>query len=654
MDTLRELFVRSLNMAVAASWLVLALLLLRPLLKKFAPKWVLCALWVLVAVRLVCPVMLHSNLSAYRLAGDAVQEDGQVVYFRSYSDTGHTVVGYDPATLLPHTALPDAESETEAAVPEKETPSGHRDFSQRNISLLWAVGVGVMLACAFVGYVRLKEKVSARIYLQDNVYLCDEVKSPFLLGVFRPHIYLPSGMEEDARSCVLLHERAHLRRGDHIWKLLGYVLLAVYWYNPLIWAAYICFCRDMELACDERVVRDMAAEEKAAYSQTLLDCSRPKRWVSACPLAFGEVGVKTRIKSVLHYKKPAFWAVMAAVLVCIVLAVCFLTDPKAGEQDDSPNIDSTLSHLAETAYQTGTVTLTWHEAGIEVNDDTVPGAVLGELLDSAQWTYTNDSDPEDGSDSEWDMVVQVNETALLWFYPGAPASGVKIQDGNTVRWYSMGDMTCADVLLKLGPSRSYLGQAGQTKEVYTFGRYEQDGDTANGAEPIEWLVLDRDSIRVLLISRYALDFQSYTSFYQPVEENACWKDCSLRGWLNDAFFNTAFTPEEQQKIVVTNTTIPYSDTFIPGGTEDRVFLLTKEDVRYYMTSTEDAQVTPTAYARAQLPDYQTDTGATVTWWLRSDLNNHASVVLWDGRTNDSMRSYEPAYVRPVIWLAMNP
>ena len=259
MDVLRELFVKSLNMAVAASWLVLALLLLRPLLKKFAPKWVLCALWVLVAVRLVCPVMLHSNLSAYRLAGDAVQEDGQVVYFRSYSDTGHTVVGYDPATLLPHTALPDAESETEAAVPEKETPSGHRDFSQRNISLLWAVGVGVMLACAFVGYVRLKEKVSASICLQDNVYLCDEVKSPFLLGVFRPHIYLPSGMEEDARSCVLLHERAHLRRGDHIWKLLGYVLLAVYWYNPLIWAAYICFCRDMELACDERVVRDMAA-----------------------------------------------------------------------------------------------------------------------------------------------------------------------------------------------------------------------------------------------------------------------------------------------------------------------------------------------------------------------------------------------------------
>lgn len=183
---------------------------------------------------------------------------------------------------------------------------------------------------------------------------------------------------------------------------------------------------------------------------------------------------------------------------------------------------------------------------------------------------------------------------------------------------------------------------------------EQDGDTANGAEPIEWLVLDRDSSRVLLISRYALDFRSYTSFYQPVEENACWKDCSLRGWLNDAFFNTAFTPEEQQKIVVTNTTIPYSDTFIPDGTEDRVFLLTKEDVRYYMTSTEDAQVTPTAYAHAQLPDYQTDAGATVTWWLRSDLNNHASVVLWDGRTNDSMRSYEPAYVRPVIWLAMNP
>lgn len=335
MDNLRQLFVGSLNLAVAASWLIVVLLLLRPLLKRLAPKWVLCALWALVAVRLVCPVALQSDLSVYRLAGDAVQSSGQVTYFQDTGFCGD--VRYRPATLLPgvsaetpstpDSTVPDATTAADA-IPQPQTPA--RSVDMNLPSILWAVGIYVMLMLALAGYLSLREDVAASIPLEGNVYLCDSIKSPFILGMFRPCIYLTSGMDEAARVCVLRHERAHLRRGDHLWKPLGFLLLAVYWYNPLVWAAYILFCRDMELACDERVIRDMAAEERATYSQALLDCSRGRHWVAACPLAFGEVGVKSRIKAVLQYKKPAFWVILAAIIACIVVAVCFLTDPVSG------------------------------------------------------------------------------------------------------------------------------------------------------------------------------------------------------------------------------------------------------------------------------------------------------------------------------------
>ena len=330
MDDLRQLFIDSLNLAVAASWLIVAILLLRPLLKRMAPKWVLCALWALVAVRLVCPVMLHSDVSAYRLAGDAVQSSGQVTYFEDTGFCGD--VSYRPATLLPGvsaamTAAAPISGTADDAAPETSvdtaarpsTPS--RSIDMNLLSIAWAMGIYVIVMAALAGYLSLRSQVAASIPLEGSVYLCDNIKSPFILGVLRPRIYLTSGMSGTARDCVLRHEKAHLRRWDHVWKPLGFALLVVYWYDPLVWLAYILFCRDMELACDERVIRDMAAEERAAYSQALLDCSQGRRWVAACPLAFGEVGVKTRVKEVLWYKKPGYWVSVAAGLVCIAVAV---------------------------------------------------------------------------------------------------------------------------------------------------------------------------------------------------------------------------------------------------------------------------------------------------------------------------------------------
>ena len=770
MDTLQP-FVSTLNLAVAASWLIVVILLLRPLLKKFAPKWVLCALWALVAVRLVCPVLLHSDLSAYRLAGDAVNANGQVTYFEDTGFCGD--VHYRPATLLPGvsslTTTPSTADDTapEASVDaaaQTSTPS--RSVDMNLLSIAWAVGVYIMVMTALAGYASLKGDVAASIPLEGNVYLCDNIKSPFILGVFRPRIYLTSGMDEAARDCVLRHERAHLRRWDHVWKPLGFVLLAVYWYDPLVWLAYILFCRDMELACDERVIRDMAAEERAAYSQALLDCSRGRRWVAACPLAFGEVGVKTRVKAVLWYKKPGFWVSVAAVLVCAAVAVCFLTNPKGAANEEQDLSPANYKNVAALAYQTDTVTVTQADGTVTA----ISGPVLGKLLANADWTYQSAGEPDDGSDDEYSLMVQVDDDTVLRFYAGAPSDGVKITSGDEIRWYGMGEMHLNEVekaltqtdplLLKLaaqadelatfdiswvsgdmlymddnipGPALSrflrslvwqrdedmttelfersgyqlaaqltlgdstlafyavpdgaeetvvihsggtdyfytvlngfrgwlegdgrYLGRVDQETETYTFGSYEQDGDTANGKEPIEWLVLDRDGDKALLLSKYALDYQSFMPFYEPVTEPFTWESCSLRRWLNSTFLNAAFSADEQRRLL-TATVITSPGGFHrsdgPVTTEDRVFLLSDTEVYAYFANEAAAAAEYTAYALSGNPwPGNAAAPGPADWWLRTgDGGNHPDTVRGSGSVGEGTRSYEGEYVRPAVWITV--
>ena len=773
MDDLRQLFIDSLNLAVAASWLIVAILLLRPLLKRMAPKWVLCALWALVAVRLVCPVMLHSDVSAYRLAGDAVQSSGQVTYFEDTGFCGD--VRYRPATLLPGasaamTAAAPISGTADDAAPETSvdtaarpsTPS--RSIDMNLLSIAWAVGIYIMVMAALAGYLSLRSQVAASIPLEGSVYLCDNIKSPFILGVLRPRIYLTSGMSEAARDCVLRHERAHLRRWDHVWKPLGFVLLAVYWYNPLVWLAYILFCRDMELACDERVIRDMAAEERAAYSQALLDCSQGRRWVAACPLAFGEVGVKTRVKEVLWYKKPAFWAVLAAVLVCIAVAVCFLTNPKAQEEPDpSP---ANYKNVAELAYQMDDVTVTQADGTVT----TIFGADLGRLLSTADWTYQAAGEPNDGSDDTYYLKVQVDDNTVVRFYDGVPMEGAKITAGDEIRWYYMGEMHNIDVLqaltqtdhllrelaeqadgldtfdmswvegdvlypdddipapvlsrflrsldwqpmeditteifnrsgyqevarLVLGDSTMhfyevpdtpeeavvihsggtdyfytvlngfrgwltgdgrYLGRADQKTKTYTFGSYEQDGSTGNGKEPIEWLVLDRDGDKALLLSKYALDYQSFMPFYEPVTEPYTWESCSLRRWLNSTFLNAAFDGSERQRLLTTTVITSPGSLHRENGpvtTEDRVFLLSNTEVYAYFANEAATAAEYSAYALSANPwaGNSTAPGA-ADWWLRTtDGSDHPDGVYAGGRVGEGTRAYEGEYVRPAIWVTM--
>ena len=307
-------FLKLLNLSISASWLVLAVLVLR-LISKRSPKWMNVLLWGIVALRLVLPFSIESALS---LIPSAETVSPAAVQFAPAPTITSGVSVID-------NAVNPSLSEHFAAVP---TASVNPLYVWTEIAgWVWLIGLGAMLLYALVSYLRLRRRVSVSLPIQDHIYLCDAISSPFILGVVKPHIYLPSGLDEVQRQNVLAHEQAHLARRDHWWKPLGFTLLAVYWFNPVLWLAYTLLCRDIELACDERVIRTMDESAVKTYSTVLLACSMPRKAVITCPLAFGEVGVKERVRNALHYKKPAFWVVAASVAVCVIVAVCFLTNP---------------------------------------------------------------------------------------------------------------------------------------------------------------------------------------------------------------------------------------------------------------------------------------------------------------------------------------
>lgn len=317
---MRDIFLELLNRSITAGWLILAILVLRLALRK-APRWISCLLWGLAAFRLICPFSLESVFSMVP-SRETVRAD--IVGSPSPSiDSGVKAVDNIVNPVLKQTFRP----ETGAAVNSLQ-------IALTLAAAVWIAGLLVMVSYAAVGYIRLRLRVRTAVRLSEPVYVSEFVDTPFILGVFRPRIYLPAGMPEEMQAAVLAHERAHLKRWDHLWKALGYGLLAVYWFHPLCWAAYILFCRDIELACDERAIRDYAPGQRRSYSEALLFCSvSGGHQAAACPLAFGEIGAKERIRSVLNYKKPAFWMVVTALVACVIVGVCFLTDPvRAGQE----------------------------------------------------------------------------------------------------------------------------------------------------------------------------------------------------------------------------------------------------------------------------------------------------------------------------------
>ena len=309
-----ELFLEIVNLSIAASWIVIAVLILRFCLKK-APKWVNVLLWGIVAVRLIFPFSIESALSLIPSA--------ETVSPSIMMETAPSV----------QTGVPALDQVINPVIDHSLAPAPGASANPLQIwipvlTVIWLLGVAALFLYSAVSYRRLRRRVCEAVILRDNIYQSENVCSPFVLGIIRPKIYLPYHMDKREMDHVIAHEQTHIRRRDHWWKPLGFLLLTVHWFNPLLWLGYILLCRDIELACDEKVIREMGNEQRADYTQALVSCSVSRRSIAACPLAFGEVGIKERVKSVMNYKKPAFWIILASALICAAAAVCFLTNPK--------------------------------------------------------------------------------------------------------------------------------------------------------------------------------------------------------------------------------------------------------------------------------------------------------------------------------------
>ena len=309
-----DLFLKIVNMSISASWLVVAVLILRLVLKK-APKWVNVLLWGIVAVRLICPFSFESALS---LIPSAETFPEKIISGPSFD----VQTGITPIDNRINDYLGDRYFEGVTV------PTNNGNNVMTILTIVWIIGILLLVAYTVISYWRLHREIDTAVRYKDNIFQSENVSSPFVLGIINPRIYLPFSMNEQDMEHVVAHEQAHIRRKDHWWKPLGFLLLTIHWFNPLMWLAYVLLCRDIELACDEKVIKGLSNEQRADYTQALVACSVNRRMIAACPLAFGEVGVKERVKSVMNYKKPAFWVIILAVIACVIVAVCFLTNPK--------------------------------------------------------------------------------------------------------------------------------------------------------------------------------------------------------------------------------------------------------------------------------------------------------------------------------------
>ena len=323
-------FLKVLNMSITAGWFILAVLCIRLLFRKI-PKWMNCLLWGVVAIRLICPFSIESPFSILSstepIKSSAVVE-GEVRNDIPSIDSRLTIV---QNTINPMLTETFAYNESDSVAPLQVVTFA--------ASLVWCCGMVLLIICAMGSVVKLHKLVNEAVCVRENIYICDAVKSPFILGIFRPRIYFSSALREREMDYILAHESAHLKRKDHWWKALGYLLLCIHWFNPLCWMAYSLLCKDIELACDEKAAKNMTFHEKKEYAKVLLSCAGQRSLVMVCPLAFGEVGVKERVKSVLNYKKPTVWIMMATAAVFVILAVCFLTNPTKGDVELQNPID---------------------------------------------------------------------------------------------------------------------------------------------------------------------------------------------------------------------------------------------------------------------------------------------------------------------------
>lgn len=359
-----DFFNEILNMSINASWLILAVMLIRLIFAK-APKWIRGITWAMVGLRLVLPFSFETALSLIPSAEAIPQETvrshsaenigtAEVLSYIGNNPVSYSIAIQDGSIIFNEYCAPDVETVNPLLI------------IMTVASVLWLIGLATLLIYTAISTFRLKSKISSAVLLRDNVYQSEAVGSPFIFGIIKPKIYIPFGLSEDTLQYVEAHENAHLRRFDHITKIIGFLILCLHWFNPLVWLAYSLFCKDIELACDEKVLRETEAEKRREYATAILDCGISRRRIAACPLAFGETSIKERVKNALSYKKPMIWVIIVAVIACIAVAIGFMTNP-----DDKSKNPSTPFTATEGSSSHLGVKMTVTDLNLEGDDPTV-------------------------------------------------------------------------------------------------------------------------------------------------------------------------------------------------------------------------------------------------------------------------------------------
>ena len=464
-----RIFSGVLQMSIAAAWMIPVVMVLRLLLKR-APKWVNLVLWGLVGLRLVCPFVPESRfslmpklpiLSGYLYGNMIGNPAGNV--FRADTLQNGTNFSNNISQAALDGSMGAAGSGMGGAF--GITGSGIGAFGAgvwriperllSAFSILWLAGVILFTGYAVYSYARVRRQVAEAMWLRENLWICDEVKSPFILGLRKPKIYLSSSMDEVLYPYVIAHEQAHLKRGDQWWKPLGFLILAIHWFQPFVWVAYLLFCNDLELACDESAVKKLNPQERKDYSYALLSCSMQRRLVTVCPLAFGEVGVKKRVKEILNYKKPTFWVVLAAVAVCGIVAVCFLTNPKQG---------------------TTTTILLTNEAGKSENGVDAGNVASADEVNAQQET---DAALQEALDKQREQAEAVKEASAAEQEKQAAensADWIPMQNGNTTTWMNMQDGATAGFVTGKEDAAYAQVKLGDTTLLLLSDGIYQDGE----------------------------------------------------------------------------------------------------------------------------------------------------------------------------------
>lgn len=400
--TMGTVFLRVINMSITASWLMAAVIVLRLLLKK-APKWLICMLWVFVAIRLVCPFSVESTWSLVPSA-EPVSERRTPV--RDTPQNAPLVSAdmkeaEDGNAYAAENGMNDMAFSVTGTGSTQNRLTGTKDVADRTevFGVVWICGVVGLFFYGIMSYAKLHKRTAVSAKVEGRIWQCDEIRTPFILGILRPRIYLPSDLDEAQAEYVIAHEKTHLKRRDHWWKPLGFFILTIHWFNPLCWVSYILLCRDIELACDEHVIRSGDEQYKKSYAEALLACSIGSKTITVCPLAFGETSVKERVRNIMSYKKPAFWVVLAAAAACIVIAVCFLTNPqKKGELQIGRQEDTDQQNRLEVQVQ---------QEGNEHNTSNVAG-VGANGTDSTDRSKDEMGTDADDADSRSDDMETVN------------------------------------------------------------------------------------------------------------------------------------------------------------------------------------------------------------------------------------------------------